>query len=247
MKKKGLFILALTALAGASEVHAASIDTYSYVATTSTGGAIVYGSSNTFNLYLKESYATSGGSSFIAADGGLYSASVALVEQTGGTGATITAEAVNNLTEPNGFTGNNNAHALNGSPAGAYLQGVQNNSASSGNVYTSTSNSGGVTTNLFLIGTVTMTVASNANATFNIDSFKNTPTGDGLSQAGQTGTTITTSDDVDLDAGGTFTGYTITGANATVNHLVLSAPEPGSFGLILLGSLGVLARRRRKA
>ena len=72
-----------------------------------------------------------------------------------------------------------------------------------------------------------MTVASNANATFNVDSLKNAPAGQGINGGGIDGATGTFNTDSDVDVSGTYknasnVSYTVVGADGTTNQFIVS-------------------------
>jgi hypothetical protein len=247
MKIRSLALAAAGACLGLTAGAKASV-VYTYVAVpnsiTSTG-------STTLSLYLKE--VTSGGSYDAATTAtagpnntGLYGVGVALVEQAGGTGVTVSSPTANSAAEPTGLSGNDaTGLATNG---GAYIENIENNNATTG-LGASTSTVAGVTTNLYLIGTVNLTVASNANATFNVESIHDAPAGDNILHAGTDGGTLSV-DGYDLDAGDpAITNGTFADGNPTtlVVNTESMVPEPASVSLIGAAAVFGLARRRRIA
>jgi hypothetical protein len=250
MRKTATIMAAATGLAlglGLAAPQTARANTiYSYIVQPQ-GGSVTPGQNNTLNLYLQEVSTT--GSFTAASDGGLLGAGVSLVEQAGGTGVTFssTGQTNNNAAVPAGFGNGPSSSGLltNG---GAWLLDELDPSANTGMAPTSTTTSGGTTTSLFLLGSTTVAVGSNPNATFQVVSFKNTPTGDGNVHAGQDGNTLTTNFN-DLDAGTYPGGTAATGADAnpTTFSIASPVPEPASMALFAVGAVGLLARRRRRS
>ena len=240
--KRGLMILPVAVSLGVSSLSRASTS-YSYVAQVQ-GGTVVDGANNTLNLYLQE--VSTGGSFTAASDGGLYAGGVALVEHAGGTGVTFTAAGVSNngATEPAGFTGNNRSGLFT---SGAWITDITNNNASMGVAPISTT-SGGTTTSLYLLGSVTVGVGSNPGASFTVESLYDAPTNDGAPGAGADGNTLSYTSGNDLDAGGFSSGVTGADGHPTPFAFPFSTmPEPASLAIFGFASATLLMRRQRQA
>jgi hypothetical protein len=266
-----LFLLAPLALLMAASGARASI-TFSYAGVVQ--GTVAPNSAVTVNLYLKE-VDTNGSSSLIAAEGGLYAGAVAIAGPSNGGGTTIASTALNSVTEPTGFTGNNNTRIYNNgvltsanSPAGTntasttqqsnqmIIIGITNNSATvppgpsgttpGGSVTTS----GTTTTTLVFLGSVVINVGSTANATYTVTPLKTAPAG--LLDAGSYGNTIFpdgTDADHTNDSGFTFTGAASSTPGTFTIATTTATPEPSSMLLcgLAAGGMGFGAWRRRKA
>ena len=229
--------LTLCALAGGARAS----DTITYAAVPQSG-TIMNGATNVLNMFLQETL-TGGTTSAIAADAGLYDGGVGFVEKAGGTGVTVTAAAANNAAEPNGFSGNDFAGVL--TSGGGYIQDITGNSATKGVTPFSSTTVGSTTTNLYLLGTMTLSVSANPNATFLMESLHDTPQGQGAVAAGSNGNSATYGNDFDLDVGGAG-NLGVVGANGhAVNFAV--TPEPSGILLLALGAAGLASRRRPKA
>jgi len=245
MKIRSMILAAAVSLGAGSLSKASTM--YSYVVQPQ-GGAIVDNANNTLNLYLQE--VTSGGSFTAASDGGLYAGGVALVEQAGGSGVTFTASGVSNngAAEPSGFTGNNKAGVF--TSGGAWVTDITNNADTTAGVApVSSSTSGGTTTSLYLLGSVTVGVGATPNASFKVESLHDSPTNDGAPAAGADGNTLSFNSGNDLDAGGFSAG--VVGADGHPTSFAISSaspvPEPASLAVFGVGAMGLLMRRRRTA
>jgi PEP-CTERM motif len=207
---------------------------YSYMAQLAPGQTLTPGSSATVNVYLAETD-TSGSAEFVVGDGGLYSAGAAFVEQAGGQGVTVTAVTNNSAAEPAGFSGNDNKGS---GTYGAYMLDITNNASTTPPVTPTSSTTVGTTrTDLYLLGTVTLALSTAPNATFNVESIHDAPAP--VLDSSSNGNTLTFNGD-DLDTAGGSIG---TGANGHPTPFAV-VPEPASIGLLSLGALGLLARRR---
>jgi hypothetical protein len=218
---------------------------YSYIAQPQ-GGRIVSGANNTINLYLQE--VSTGGSFTATQDGGLYSGGVAFVEQAGGFGVTFTAAGVSNnsAAEPAGFSGNNTKGLL--TSGGVWVADITANSASAGVQPISSATSGGTTTNLYLLGSVTFGLAADNqfDAAFLVESLHDAPKNDGIPAAGADGNTLTFNSGMDLD-NGTPAGTTGADGNPTPFVPEAQLPEPASLAIFGLAGAGLLMRRRSAA
>jgi hypothetical protein len=252
MKRK-LFIAvgSLASLGFAAGSGSAANISYTYIATPQSG-SIVNGTANVLNVYLDETV-PAGATSPIPGSGGLFGGGVAIVENAGGTGVTLSSPLVNTLASPAGFDspaagGTAEMGLSTGSTPGAYLIGITSLGDTVEDAPAKTSIVSGVTTNLYLLGTVTFNVGTSPNATFNIESIHDAPKNDGILDAGSTGNTIDANGD-DLDVGGPVAGSgTLTGADGhpTLLSITSPTPEPGSLALCGLAA-GAMALRRRKA
>ena len=234
--------LGLGLLSGPREAGASVV--YSYVAQPQ-GGAIVPGANNTLNLYLQE--VSTSGSFQAPSDGGLFGAHVDVVEKAGGTGITFVSQSNNTSNAPGGFGSSNAANGQLNGGTGAWLD-EQDFAGSVGVAPTSTSTgANGTTTNLYLLGSITIGVSPTANATLLLQSAGNTPAHDGDPQGGGNGNTITYNTGYDLDLDNQVPGGD-SGAGSNTTPLVITTstvPEPASLAVFAAAGAGLLARRRR--
>ena len=241
--RKNKWLLGAIAFLGLP-LAARATPSYQYVAVPE---APIANGSNAIDLYLQETL-PSGSTYSIATDGGLYSGAVAVVEQAGGTGVSVTGGTNNTTSSPantNFSTGTANNVVFNTSAAHV-IDSLGNTNSTGGLVAPfSTSTVSGTTTNKYLLGTVTLNVSSGANATFKIESLFNA-NGDGLLDAGSTFNTLTNGGN-DLDPNSTSSAYT--GADSTTNTLTVNTaspvPEPASLAVFGFGAAGLIIRRRR--
>lgn len=231
---RSLLIAALAACFGWAGAVRGDIN-YTYVAEPQSG-SISFGASNVINLYLDETL-TAGSTSVIQADYGLYSAGVAFVERPGGTGVTVTAVTANTQPEPKGFA-NNDITRIDTSGVGASMFDITAHDAVAGVFPTSTSTVGSTTTNLYLLGNVTLNISASASAAFDVESLHDAPTNVGVYDAGMNGVTLDFNG-ADMDIGGPGIG---TGANG--HATTFAVPEPAATALFGLGALGLVLRRR---
>jgi hypothetical protein len=266
MKKRAAAII-LAAAAGLglglmAPQGAQAATTYSYIATPQ-GGTVNYGGSTTYNLYLQEVAST--GSFQATQDGGVGAAGVSLVE-TSGSGVTFVSAAGNVGVEPAGFSGGGGG-ALFTNKSGAYVQDQAGNkfTGDPNNIgispATTSTDANGTITNLYLLGSVTLSLASDASANFTVESFYDSPTGQGVPNAGTSDLNTVTAATVsaagyDLDGNHNTTLPNPPGeaptdmadANPTTFAIgAVSTPEPASMAVFALGAVGLLARRRRTA
>lgn len=246
LKVRSLLLGAAVSLGLASWSQASVL--YSYVVQPQ--GAIVNNANNTLNLYLQE--VSTAGSFSAASDGGLYSAGVALVEQTGGTGVTFTSAGVSNngAAEPGGFSGNNTKGLV--TSGGAWITDITSNGASVGVAPASSTTANGTTTNLYLLGSVVAAVGSNPNATFKVESLHDAPANDGIIVAGSDGNTfsygLNSQNNYDLDVTGAGGAPGATGADGHPSSFSVGSspvPEPASLAIFGVAAAGLLVRRRQ--
>lgn len=239
MKMRGM-LLGTAAALWMTSMARASVD-YSYVAQfQSSTPALTYG----VNLYLQE--VSTPGSFTAASEGGLYAGGVALVEQPGSTGITISSGGVSNnaMPEPNGFTGNDN-HGLFTS-GGAWITDITNNNdTTAGVVPVSTTTSNGTTTSLYLLGSVTISQTADGYGTFLVESLHDAPMNDGAPAAGTDGNTLTFQVGNDLDAGGFSPGVVGADGHPTLFYSAdFPVPEPTTTVIFGVLATGLIARRR---
>jgi hypothetical protein len=253
-RKAGLAL----ALIGVIAVSAQASITYSYVETASSSG-----STTTVNVYLSE-VLTGTSSSFIQSNNGLFGAGFGINVSSGN--ATITGAGFNTQTlqtissTPNstsGFgtngPGNTKNIATDGSNA-AVTESVGSSDSHGFGTPNQSTTSSGTTTNLYFLGSFTISAGSKDTVfkLTDLNQSPNTQLGNG-----NTGVTITTTNGYDLDFtdGGSGSGLptgTFTGADNTVNTFTVAAvPEPSSLALCGLAAIGmgygVYRRRKTRA
>jgi hypothetical protein len=243
MRKWVLGATALAGLWGAAQSAQASV-LYSYVTDASSYEAPPYGPIVPVNIYLQETL-TGGSSSFIAANGGLFSSGAAVNEVgvSGGTASQIPTNPSPRFAF-SGFT-----------PTMKGEQQVYTNQPTNANnlEFYATIGGAGVQGPLMpdangriLLGTLNIMIGT-GQTTFALTSLHNDTIDNSNSELGQSDTnTITDHSGYDLDAG--FPGL-YTGANdapATLFTVGLApVPEPTSLAIFGAGAIGLLWRRRR--
>lgn len=244
-------LLGLAGVAGAAT-------TYSYIAQVQ-GGSFTPNATNTLNVYLQE--VAPSGSFQAASDGGLFGGAVAVVENAGSSGITFTGATTNTSSgPPSGYQGGLSQSGLatntSGPNAGAWIADALQFGPSTGVAPASTSTNGlGVTTSLYLLGTVTLQLGATPTGSLTIESLFNAPAGQGFHNAGTDGNTFTFSNGYDLDGNHNGDalppGDTIANtadSNPTTMAVTAAAPvpEPASLAVFGLGGAALLARRRRR-
>lgn len=214
---------------------------YSYVTDASSyeaPPASPYGTMLPVNIYLQETL-TDGSSSFISADGGLFSAGAAVNELavTGGTASQIPS----NTSSAFVFTMEGEQRVYTNQPTnannlefyetigGAGIQGPLMPDASG----------------RILLGTLNVLVGT-GQTTFRLTSLYDDTIDGSNSELGQNdGNTITVhGDDLDVSEPGRYTGANDAPA-ATFTVGLAPVPEPTSLAVFVAGAAGILARRRR--
>jgi hypothetical protein len=222
--------------------------TYSYVPDPSTAPYTTNGlsSSITINVYLQETL-TGGSQSLIAADSGLFGAAIAVYAS----GSTVSLTSATNSTNfPNNVS--TAPPFQNTPPAGQVGSIIEIGPFTSGP--TSSTKSGGTTTNLYLLGSLTFTGTTTVGATtFTLEPYSSL--GGYTTTNGSNGyyDLDITDGGVDLTNGGAGLSYlpavySGAGDNPT-SFTINSVPEPGSLALCALafsGAAGATFWRRRK-
>ena len=211
---------------------------YSYVTNQSNYNATP-GQTVTANVYLKETI-TSGTTSLINSDGGLYDAGYSVTQV--GTLPSSPTELLSILGSTQNFPGGLFATNPNNSSTFMGEETAVSTSANSGPTLNVVDPNNSSLTDEIQVGTVTFTAGSSAGVTsFTLGNYKWN-----AALTGQTGNYTNTYNSFDnLDYNKSSAG--ITGANqAPETFSVTVTPEPGSLGLGLMGLSGLLIRRRNR-